>query len=115
MGLGDLITEARSTETCDLDLRTTRELVELMNRQDAAVPAAVGSQAGRIAAAVDAIVDRLEAGGRLVYVGAGTFGDPPRSAISASAASIGRPRRASVSTRFSSLLAGGRPSSATVL
>src|SRR3954470_14191291 len=74
MGLGDLITEARSTETCDLDLRTTRELVELMNRQDAAVPAAVGSQAGRIAAAVDAIVDRLEAGGRLVYVGAGTSG-----------------------------------------
>src|SRR3954469_3996146 len=74
MGLGDLITEARSTETCDLDLRTTRELVELMNRQDAAVPAAVGSQAGRIAAAVDAIVDRLEMGGRLVYVGAGTSG-----------------------------------------
>jgi N-acetylmuramic acid 6-phosphate etherase len=73
MGLGDLITEARG-ETTDLDLRTTRELVELMNREDSAVPAAVGAQATEIAAAVDAIVGRLLVGGRLVYAGAGTSG-----------------------------------------
>jgi N-acetylmuramic acid 6-phosphate etherase len=74
MGLDDLITEARSAETRDLDLRSTGELVELMNRQDTAVPAAVASQVADIAAAVDGIVDRLQAGGRLVYVGAGTSG-----------------------------------------
>jgi N-acetylmuramic acid 6-phosphate etherase len=74
MGPGDLITEARSAETSDLDLRTTQELVELMNREDAAVPAVVGSQAARIAVAVDAITERLQGGGRLVYVGAGTSG-----------------------------------------
>jgi N-acetylmuramic acid 6-phosphate etherase len=74
MGLDDLITEARSAETRDLDLRSTEELVELMNRQDTAVPAAVASQVADIAAAVDSIVERLQAGGRLVYVGAGTSG-----------------------------------------
>ena len=74
MGLDDLITEARSAETRDLDLRSTDQLVELMNRQDTAVPAAVASQAAGIAAAVDAVVERLQAGGRLVYVGAGTSG-----------------------------------------
>ena len=74
MSLGDLITEARSADTSDLDLRTTQELVELMNREDAAVPAAVGSQAGQIAALVDAVAERLKGGGRLVYAGAGTSG-----------------------------------------
>ncbi len=74
MGLDDLITEARSAETRDLDLRSTEELVELMNQQDAAVPAAVASSAADIAAVIDTVVDRLQAGGRLVYVGAGSSG-----------------------------------------
>ena len=74
MGLDDLITEARSAETRDLDLRSTEELVGLMNQQDAAVPAAVASSAADIAAVVDAVVERLQAGGRLVYVGAGSSG-----------------------------------------
>ena len=74
MGLDDLITEARSAETRDLDLRSTSELVALMNRQDAAVPAAVASSAADIAAVVDTVVERLDAGGRLVYVGAGSSG-----------------------------------------
>src|SRR5581483_9586041 len=74
MGLDDLITEARSAETRDLDLRPTEELVELMNQQDAAVPAAVASSAADIAAVIETVVDRLQAGGRLVYVGAGSSG-----------------------------------------
>src|SRR2546421_10882980 len=74
MGLDDLITEARSAETRDLDLRSTSELVELMNHQDAGVPAAVASSAADIAAVIDTVVDRLQAGGRLVYVGAGSSG-----------------------------------------
>jgi N-acetylmuramic acid 6-phosphate etherase len=74
MRLDDLITEARSAETRDLDLRGTEELVELMNRQDAAVPAAVASSAAGIAVVVDGVVERLQAGGRLVYVGAGSSG-----------------------------------------
>jgi N-acetylmuramic acid 6-phosphate etherase len=74
MGLDDLITEASSAETRDLDLRGTEELVELMNRQDAAVPAAVASSAAVIAVVVDGVVERLQAGGRLVYAGAGSSG-----------------------------------------
>jgi N-acetylmuramic acid 6-phosphate etherase len=74
MGLDDLITEARSAETRNLDLRSTGELVALMNRQDAVVPAAVASSAAAVAAVIDTVVDRLQAGGRLVYVGAGSSG-----------------------------------------
>ena len=74
MGLDDLITEARSAETRDLDLRSTGELVALMNHEDAVVPAAVASSAAAVAAVIDTVVDRLQAGGRLVYVGAGSSG-----------------------------------------
>ena len=56
------------------DLRSTTELVDLINRQDATVPAAVRSAAPAIERAVDAVVERLGRGGRLVYVGAGSSG-----------------------------------------
>jgi N-acetylmuramic acid 6-phosphate etherase len=72
--LDALITEARSAESGDLDLRSTSELVDLMNREDAVVPAAVGAASVTIAATIDAIAERLRDGGRLVYVGAGTSG-----------------------------------------
>jgi len=72
-GLDGLVTESRR-EDVDYSVRSTRELVELMNREDATVPAAVGSVAGKLSAAIDAIVERLRGGGRLVYVGAGSSG-----------------------------------------
>jgi N-acetylmuramic acid 6-phosphate etherase len=72
--LDELVTEARSPGNGDLDLLPTRELVGLMNRHDVTVPAVVGAAAEQIAAAVDAIVDRLAEGGRLIYVGAGSSG-----------------------------------------
>src|SRR5262245_45162343 len=72
-GLDGLVTESRR-EDVDYSVRSTRELVELMNREDATVPAAVGSVAGKLSAAIDAIVDRLRGGGRMVYVGAGSSG-----------------------------------------
>jgi N-acetylmuramic acid 6-phosphate etherase len=72
-GLEGLITEARR-EDVDYSVRSTRELVELMNREDATVPAAVGSVAGKLSTAIDAIVERLRGEGRLIYVGAGSSG-----------------------------------------
>ena len=45
-----------------------------MNAADATVPAAVLAAAPAIARAVDDISERLRAGGRLVYVGAGSSG-----------------------------------------
>jgi N-acetylmuramic acid 6-phosphate etherase len=62
------------TRRAALELRPTRDLVRSINVGDAAVPDAVARSADQIAAAIDAIVARLEAGGRLVYVGAGTSG-----------------------------------------
>jgi len=72
-GLEGLVTESRR-EDVDYSVRSTRELVELMNREDATVPAAVGSVAGELARAIDAIAERLRDGGRLVYIGAGSSG-----------------------------------------
>ena len=72
--LDDLVTETPSPGASDLDLRPTRELVALMNHEDATVPAVVAAAGDQIAAAVDAIVERLASGGRLIYVGAGSSG-----------------------------------------
>jgi N-acetylmuramic acid 6-phosphate etherase len=71
--LDGLVTESRRADRNYASL-STQELVELMNAEDASVPAAVGAAAGAIAAALEAIVERLAAGGRLVYAGAGTSG-----------------------------------------
>jgi N-acetylmuramic acid 6-phosphate etherase len=70
----DPVTEQRVPVNADLDLRSTRELVELLNEEDTKVPAAVRDAAEPLAAAIDAIVERLERGGRLIYVGAGSSG-----------------------------------------
>jgi len=72
-GLDTLVTEARRADT-DYASRSTKDLVGLMNEEDASVPAAVTAVADELAAAIDAIVARLAAGGRLVYVGAGSSG-----------------------------------------
>ena len=69
-----LATEAWDPAGADLDLRSTDELVTLMNEADATVPAAVAKARPALVAAIDAIAARLDAGGRLVYVGTGTSG-----------------------------------------
>jgi N-acetylglucosamine-6-phosphate deacetylase len=67
-------TEARDVAGADLDLRSTLELVELMNAADATVPGAVGAAKEDIARLIDAVAERLSAGGRLIYAGAGSSG-----------------------------------------
>ena len=73
MALDELITEARA-ERPDYDLSSTLDLVSLMNHEDATVPAAVAAIAATLARAIDDVVEHLRAGGRLVYVGAGSSG-----------------------------------------
>jgi N-acetylmuramic acid 6-phosphate etherase len=53
---------------------TAQEIVWLMNREDRKVATAVGREGAAIARAVDAIVDGIRKGGRLIYVGAGSSG-----------------------------------------
>jgi N-acetylmuramic acid 6-phosphate etherase len=69
----DLVTEARG-DTSDIDLLSSHELVELMNDEDELVAPAVRQASPQIAEAIDAVVARLEGGGRLLYVGAGSSG-----------------------------------------
>ena len=74
MGAADPLTERREARHADIDLLPTLELVRLVNDEDARVAPAVRESAEALALAIDEVVARLEGGGRLVYVGAGTSG-----------------------------------------
>ncbi|MFI8239118.1 N-acetylmuramic acid 6-phosphate etherase [Streptomyces sp. NPDC085866] len=72
--LESLTTEAFRPELAEIDRLPTLEIARLMNREDTGVPDAVGARLTEIAAAVDAVSERMARGGRLVYTGAGTAG-----------------------------------------
>ncbi len=67
-------TEKRNRASENIDKLSTKQIVELINAEDALVPSAVARQSEQIAAAIDLIVERFKKGGRLFYVGAGTSG-----------------------------------------
>ncbi|HYL28260.1 MAG TPA: N-acetylmuramic acid 6-phosphate etherase [Candidatus Nitrosotalea sp.] len=67
-------TEAENVRTAGLDSLRTRELVELLIAEQRAAVDAVLACGDAIARAVEEIVERIEAGGTLHYVGAGTSG-----------------------------------------
>jgi len=69
-----LVSEQRNPRSAAIDLMTSAQIVALMNAEDRAVSEAVAAEAASIARAVDRIVTSFEAGGRLVYIGAGTSG-----------------------------------------
>lgn len=69
-----MLTEESNPRTARLDQLSALEIVTAMNDEDATVAAAVRRALPAIAQAVEAIVGRLRAGGRLIYVGAGTSG-----------------------------------------
>jgi N-acetylmuramic acid 6-phosphate etherase len=69
-----MTTEARNSASEQIDTLSPLEIVRLMNAEDVRVPEAVGREAGPIARAIETIAERLRAGGRLIYIGAGTSG-----------------------------------------
>ncbi len=68
------LTERRNPRSVQIDLASPRELVDLIAAEDATVPAAVAREAEAIARALDLVEAAFRAGGRLIYVGAGTSG-----------------------------------------
>jgi len=68
------VTEQDNPLSQNLSSFSTFEIVELMNREDAMVAVAVQRILKDVATAVDGIVARLRAGGRLFYIGTGTSG-----------------------------------------
>ncbi len=71
---GHLLTELRNPRSADIDQMTVAAAVDLMNSEDAGVPAAVAAAKPEICRAIELVVNAFEAGGRLIYVGAGTSG-----------------------------------------
>ena len=58
----------------NLEQQTTRSLLEGINQEDKTVPLAVEKEIHAIERLVDAVVERMQKGGRLFYLGAGTSG-----------------------------------------
>lgn len=68
------LTETNNPRSADIDMRTTREILELINAEDRSVIDAVAAELDSITRAADEIHARMARGGRLIYAGAGTSG-----------------------------------------
>ncbi len=68
------ITESTNKTSKNIDFLTTFEIVKIINDEDKKVAYAVEKELKAIAEAVDLIVSKFKAGGRLVYIGTGTSG-----------------------------------------
>src|SRR6266850_5218070 len=67
-------TERRNRSAASLDTMTPLAIARLINREDQRVPRAVRKALPQIAKAIDLIAKQFGAGGRMIYVGAGTSG-----------------------------------------
>lgn len=71
---GHLLTEKINPRTVDLDRCSALEVVELILQEDRGIVEAINKEKLNISAAVKLVVDKLKAGGRLFFIGAGTSG-----------------------------------------
>jgi N-acetylmuramic acid 6-phosphate etherase len=71
---GHLLTEQVNPASSELDALSTEDLVGVFVAEDRKPQEAVAGAAAALAQAIDAIAQRLQAGGRLFYQGAGTSG-----------------------------------------
>ncbi|MBN6074189.1 N-acetylmuramic acid 6-phosphate etherase [Aggregatibacter actinomycetemcomitans] len=72
--LENMLSEQRNPNTMHIDSLEPLEVVTLLNKEDKSVALAVEKNLPQIAQAVERIVAAFQAGGRLVYLGAGTSG-----------------------------------------
>ena len=74
LNLKNMSTETRNLNTMNLDIMSPLEIVTVMNQEDARVPAAITPALPSIAQCVTWATQSIEAGGRIIYMGAGTSG-----------------------------------------
>lgn len=74
MAIKDLTTEQRNPHTMHIDTMSTIDMVKTINEEDYKVADAVATQNSQIARAIDVAAVKYRAGGRLIYIGAGTSG-----------------------------------------
>ncbi len=72
--ISNLTTEQRNPKSMDIDARSTKEILEIINSEDKTIAFAVEKEIPYIEQAVEVIVNALKSGGRLLYFGAGTSG-----------------------------------------
>jgi N-acetylmuramic acid 6-phosphate etherase len=72
--LPNLLTETRNPASAGIDALPTLDMLRVINASDREVALSVEREIPNIARAVDGIAERLESGGRLFYLGAGTSG-----------------------------------------
>lgn len=71
---GDIATERRNPRSMSLDTLNVADCLHLINAEDATIPGAVARAIPAITPFVEALEARMRAGGRLIYIGAGTSG-----------------------------------------
>ena len=69
-----MLTETQNQNSLNIDALSTEEIVQTINNEDKTVANAVEKVLPQVVQAIDAIVEALRNGGRLIYVGAGTSG-----------------------------------------
>jgi len=74
LNLKNMSTETRNQNAMNLDIMTPLEVVTVMNQEDAKVPEAIKPALPNIAQCVTWAIESIEAGGRIIYMGAGTSG-----------------------------------------
>lgn len=72
--LKTIATEQRNPDSMDIDARSVKEILTVINAEDKKIAPAVETQIEHIAEAVEHVVRAFKNGGRLIYVGAGTSG-----------------------------------------
>lgn len=72
--LSVLTTESRNPDTMNLDEMTPLQIAAIMNQEDEKAVKAVEEVLPQIATAIEWATDSLKAGGRIIYIGAGTSG-----------------------------------------
>jgi len=70
----NLITEQKNVNSIDIDLMESADIISLINDEDSHVIKAINAIKPEISQSVDAIVEKMKQGGRLIYLGAGTSG-----------------------------------------
>ena len=69
-----ILTEKRNPASVNIDIVSTKEIVEIINKEDFKVAEAVEKELDKISQAVDIISNAFLNGGSLLYFGAGTSG-----------------------------------------
>ncbi|WP_296140710.1 N-acetylmuramic acid 6-phosphate etherase [uncultured Anaerococcus sp.] len=67
-------TEDRNPRSYDLDIKSTREILEIINQEDQTIAKKVYEAMDQIEPLVDKVIETFTNGGRLFYLGAGTSG-----------------------------------------